>query len=309
MKVYRSLAEYEKSERTLATMGTFDGIHLGHKALLNRIRTEAEAVGGETLLITFDPHPRLVLFPENNPLRLLQTLEEKIETLSSYGLDKLLIIPFTKEFSRIPSHLFIKEILAEGVGMRKIIIGYDHRFGKNRTGGVEELQQFAPQYGYEVEEIPARTIDDINISSSKIRKALTEGDVTAAQRFLGYAYSFSGTVIHGEKQGRLLGYPTANLAPEDPLKLIPGDGIYFVRALVGGQWYYGMMSIGKKPTMGEFARGYEVNLFDFEGDIYGQVVRVEFLEWIRGEKKFDSLEALIAAIDGDKAFCMERIGV
>lgn len=307
MKVYRSLEEFEKGEHCVATIGTFDGLHLGHKAILQRIQTLAKEKEGESLLISFHPHPRLVIFPENNPLRLLHSLDEKIAMLEDMGLDKLLLIPFTKEFSRTSSRSFIKDILAHQVGISDIVIGYDHHFGKNRTGGIEELREYAQELKYEVEEISAQTIDDANISSTKIRNALLSGDIATARNYLGYDYGFSGIVVHGEKMGRKLGYPTANMSPLDPLKLIPVDGIYFVRTWVGNESFYGMMSIGVKPTVGEFARSYEVNIFDFGRDIYDQVIRVEFLEYIRGEKKFDSLRDLIDAIKEDEAFCRARM--
>jgi riboflavin kinase / FMN adenylyltransferase len=305
MKVYRSLEAYEQGAYSVATIGTFDGVHLGHRAILERLKSAAKEAGGESVLISFDPHPRLVLFPENNPLRLLHTLDEKIQLLAEIGIDKLLLIPFTKEFSRTPSKLFIQDILARQIGIRRMVIGYDHHFGKNRTGGIDELRSYADAWNYEVEEIPAQAIDDANISSTKIRLALQEHDIDTARKYLGYDYGFSGTVIHGEKQGRLLGYPTANIEPENPLKLIPADGIYFVRVLIGETSLFGMMSIGVKPTMGEFARTHEVYIFDFEGDLYGQSIRVEMLAYIRGEKKFDSLEALIAAIQDDERVCRQ----
>ena len=308
MKVYHSLDAYEKGYHSVATIGTFDGVHIGHKTILKRLQKAARATEGETVLISFHPHPRLVLFPENNPLRLLQTLDEKIEILDKFGLDKLLLVPFTREFSRLSSKIFIRDVLVRTVGIKKIVIGYDHRFGKNRDGGIEELREMGEQYGYDVEEIPAQAIDDANVSSTKIRKALSKGDLATARKYLGYAYGFDGKVIHGEKQGRILGYPTANLQPLDPLKLIHADGVYFVRVNVTDRAYYGMMSIGKKPTMGEFERGHEVYLFDFDQDIYDHVIRVEFLEYIRGEKKFKSIDELIAAMKEDEAFCRARMG-
>lgn len=307
MKVYYSLEEYEKAENTVATIGTFDGVHIGHRTILERLKTAAIDLSGESVLISFHPHPRLVLFPENNPLRLLQTMAEKIELLESIGINKLLLIPFTKEFSRTPSKIFIEDILVGIVGIKKIVIGYDHHFGKNRTGGIEELRKYARKHNYTVEEIPAQAIDNANVSSTKIRRALGEGDVEIANSFLGYTYPLVGTVIHGEKMGRKLGYPTANIQPGDPLKLCPVDGIYFVRVIVDDFRGYGMMSIGLKPTVGEFERTYEVNIFDFDRDIYGKKIRVEFLKYLRGEKKFDSLEELIQAIDQDKENCMKLI--
>lgn len=307
MKVYRSLEEYQQGKKTVATIGTFDGVHLGHKVILNRIKNAAREIGGESVLISFHPHPRLVLFPENNPLRLLQTLDEKITLLEEFGIDKLLLIPFSREFSRIPSKAFIKDILIHTVGIKKIIIGYDHRFGKNRTGGLEELEELAEEGRYDVEEIPAQTIDDANISSTKIRRALMEGDIETATQYLGYPYTFAGEVINGEKQGRKLGFPTANIDPEDDRKLIPCNGIYFVRVLLGEEVHFGLMNVGHKPTMGEFDRSQEVWIYNFDRDIYGRKLRVEILEYMREEKKFDSLEALISAMNQDKANGRELI--
>lgn len=306
MQVYRSLEAYQQGTNTIATIGTFDGLHIGHTTILKQLIQVARDKGGESVLISFYPHPRLVLFPENNPLRLLQSLEEKIAMLEAMGLDKLLLVPFTREFSRTSSRMFIEDILYKTVGIRHIIIGYDHHFGKNRTGGIEELRQYAAHYNYTVQEIPAQMIDEANVSSTKIRHALEAGDVETANKFLGYTYPLIGTVIHGEKQGRQLGYPTANIRPSEPWKLIPANGIYFVRVLIPA-WgrhqlrYFGLMNIGHKPTMGEFERGIEVYLYDFEGDLYDHEIRVECLAFIREEKKFDSLKALIRAMDGDKA--------
>ena len=281
-------------------LGPFDGLHIGHQVILSSIIAEAREIDGESVLISFHPHPRLVLFPENNPLRLLHTLDEKIAMLDQLGLDKLLLIPFTREFSRTPSRAFIKDILVKQIGISKIVIGYDHHFGKNRTGGIEELREFSEAGNYSVQEIPAQAIDDANISSTKIRRALQEGDVQAAATYLGYHYGFDGKVIHGEKMGRKLGYPTANLELTDRLKLIPAIGIYFVRVHVGNEKYFGMMSIGKKPTVGDFEQSQEVYIFDFDREIYGETIRVEFLEWLREEKKFESLDELIIVMNGDR---------
>ncbi len=307
MKVYRSVEAFEKGNNTIATIGTFDGVHIGHQTILNRIIQLAKRVEGESVLISFYPHPRLVLFPENNPLKLLHTLEERIATLEQLGLDKLLLIPFTKDFSRTPSKAFIRDVLVEGVGIHTIVIGYDHHFGKNRTGGIEELRSFSDQYKYEVEEIPAQSINEANISSTKIRRALESGEVDVANTYLGYNYGFSGIVVHGEKQGRQLGYPTANMEPDEATKLIPCDGVYLVRVFIGDQQYYGLMSVGKKPTMGEFERSQEVFIMDFSGDLYGQKIRVEFIRYLRGEKKFNGVQELIAAMDQDKANALEII--
>ncbi|MEL6673420.1 MAG: bifunctional riboflavin kinase/FAD synthetase [Bacteroidota bacterium] len=301
MKVFQSLDAYTAGPHPVATIGTFDGLHQGHKVILRRIIEEAKRLHGESVLISFHPHPRLVLFPENNPLRLLHSLEEKIQMLDEMGLDKLLLIPFTKEFSRTPSKAFIRDTLIGKIGIQKIVIGYDHRFGKNRTGGIEELQELAQELQFEVEEIPAQAIDDANISSTKIRKALAAGDVSTANTYLGYAYGFSGTVVHGAKQGRTLGYPTANLDPLEPHKLIPTDGVYLVRAMLGEEIHHGLMSIGSKPTMGGTQQFYEVFIFDFNRDIYDQVLRVEFLSFLRGQQKFKGLDELMTAMKRDEA--------
>lgn len=307
MEVFRSLASYTPKPRTVATMGTFDGVHLGHQFILKRIMEQAAAIQGHAVLISFFPHPRLILQPTNHGLRLLHTLEEKIGLLDQLGLDQLLLIPFTRDFSNLSSRAFIEQVLVRTVGAEHIIIGYDHRFGHDRSGDIQTLQACKQEFGFEVEEIPAQLIDDAKISSTKIRTALQTGEVEVANRLLGYRYVFTGTVIHGEKLGRTIGYPTANIQPADPLKLIPGNGVYFVRVQVEATWYYGMMNIGKKPTVGTFERGYEVYIFHFSADIYGASITTEFLAYIRPEQKFDSLEALIKAIDGDRDYCLARI--
>lgn len=307
MKVYFSLEEFEKGDNAVATIGTFDGVHQGHKKILNRLIESARSIQGESIVISLHPHPRIVLYPEDNPLRLLQTIEEKISTLRDLGIDKLLLIPFSKSFSRTTSEQFIEEILVRTVGIKKIIIGYDHQFGKNRTGGLKELQNGAGRFGYEVEEIPAQQIDDANVSSTKIRHALAAGQVEAAQKFLGYSYPLTGTVIEGEKLGRQLGYPTANIQPSDRWKQIPGEGVYLTEVWVKGLKHYGMLNIGKKPTVGEFPLGLEVNIFDFDQDIYGEEVTLRFLSFIRTDKKFDGVDALVAAIDQDKKDCLSLL--
>jgi len=307
MKVYRSLETYEKGEKPVATIGTFDGVHFGHQIILNNVIQSARSIGGESVVISFDPHPRLFLYPDDNPMRLLQTVEEKIERMDLLGIDKLLLIPFDKRFSRLTSHQFIEQILVETVGIQKIVIGYDHRFGKNRTGSIEELREYGGRHGYEVEEIPAQEINDAKVSSTKVRRALEEGDIATANEYLGYAYPVSGKVIEGEQLGRKLGYPTANVMPEDRYKLIPADGVYLASIEVRGTIYHGMLNVGKKPTVGTFPRGIEINIFDFSEDIYGETVTIRFLDWIRPDRKFDSLEALVAAIDQDKLDCLERL--
>lgn len=303
MKVYHSLSEYQRGSHPVATIGTFDGVHIGHQTILRRIVASAREREGEAVLLSFHPHPRLVLFPENNPLRLLQTQEEKIASLAALGIDKVLFIPFTKEFSRTPSKSFIWDILSGIVGIEHIIIGYDHHFGKNRTGGIEELTAFSAALNYSVEEIPAQAIDDASVSSTKIRLALERGDVQTAKSYLGYAYTFAGTVVQGAQLGRTLGFPTANIALDDTLKLIPADGVYVVSVdMPNGSTAWGLLSIGTRPTVGnDLARTQEVWLFDFEGDLYGKPLRVHLQHFLRPDMKFDSLETLVAAMNADKA--------
>ncbi len=338
MKVYRSLSEYkadrqgqDRSSRSLsklwldpyntfqvkpenithgsavATIGTFDGVHYGHRKILQAVIDSARETGGESVVISFHPHPRLFLHPEDNPLRLLHTIEEKIERLEAMGIDKLLLVPFDKEFSRLTSQKFIEEILVGTVGIKKIIIGYDHRFGKNRTGSIDDLRTAEEHYGFIVQEIPAQAVDNAKVSSTKIRKALLEGDIAQANKYLGYQYPVSGTVIRGEKIGRTIGYPTANVRPFEKWKLIPGDGVYLVSLELNGEIFPGMCNIGSKPTAGDFPRGIEINLFDFDRDIYDCEVTIRFIEWIRAEMKFNSLAELVAAIDRDKARCLELL--
>jgi riboflavin kinase/FMN adenylyltransferase len=290
------------------TIGTFDGVHLGHRQILDRVIAEARSQQGEAVLLTFHPHPRLVLFPEDNPLRLLHSLEEKIALLEKAGLDKLLVIPFTREFSRLTSDQFMRDILVKVVGMKKIVIGYDHHFGKNREGGLDDLRRGGAILDFAVEEIPAHAIDNANVSSTKIRHALHDGDIETATSYLGYPYPITAKVIRGQQLGRQLGWPTANLQPSDPLKLIPGEGVYLVRGTWDGVVRHGMLNIGRKPTVGsEFPLGIEVNFFDFDGDLYDHTVTVEFLAFIRPDKKFNSLDELKAAIAGDKEACLKLL--
>ncbi|MEO0898687.1 MAG: bifunctional riboflavin kinase/FAD synthetase [Bacteroidota bacterium] len=307
MKVYRSLQSYEKGEKTVVTIGTFDGVHIGHTYILNHIIDKAKEIGGESLLISFHPHPRMILKPHDKSLRLLHTLDEKISLLESLGLDKLLLIPFSRDFSLLSSDQYIQRVLIDTVQPNEIVIGYDHRFGHDRKGGIEELKKYASNHDFKVEEIPAQAIDNAKVSSTKIREALTLGMVETANKYLGYQYSFGGTVIHGQKLGRTIGYPTANIQPDNEYKLIPANGIYLVKVEVRDQQHYGLMNIGNKPTVGTFTRGYEVYILDFDEDIYGAYLRTEFIEYLRPEKKFDSLESLIAAMDKDKAYGIQRV--
>lgn len=301
MKVFFHLRDYEKGPHPIATIGTFDGVHLGHRRILETMTQHAHSLGGESVMISFHPHPRLVLFPEANPLRLLQTLDERIASLEALGIDKLMLIPFTREFSRLTSAAFVKEVLVDTIGIKRLVIGYDHHFGKNRTGNVDELRAMGPGLGFEVDEIPALQVDDVKVSSTKIRTAIQEHTFKAAAEYLGYPYSFSGEVIHGEKLGRTLGFPTANLQLPDPLKLIPGDGVYLVAVQWEDRQANGLLSIGTRPTVGGLTQAIEVYLFDFQGDLYGKTLRVTPLHAIRGQQKFSGKDELVAAMHRDEA--------
>lgn len=302
MKVYRSLQDFVKGTSPVATIGTFDGVHLGHQVILNSLIRSAKERNGESVVISFHPHPRLVLFPEDNPLRLLQTIDEKIARLDELGIDKLLLIPFTREFSRMSSTDFIQNVLVDTVGISKLIVGYDHHFGRNRTGGLEELKSGAETNHFELEEIPAQQVDDANVSSTKIRQALGTGDVKQAARYLGYAYPLSGIVLQGDGIGKKLGFPTANIQPQDNLKLTPADGVYLTSVLVDEETKErpALCSIGTRPTIDGRKQVTEVFLMDYSGDLYGKTLRVSFVEYIRGQEKFPDLESLIAQMKKDE---------
>ena len=309
MKIYRDINLLKNIKNPVVTTGTFDGVHLGHLQIINRLKEVAERTGGETVLLTFSPHPRLVLFPDDRSLRLLNTEEEKIDLLEKAGIEHLIIYPFTKEFSELSSSDFIKNILVDKIGTKKLVIGYDHHFGKNREGSFENLKKFGPKYGFEVQEIPAKDIDDVNVSSSKIRTGLQQGDIETANKYLGYQYSVTGKVVRGKQLGKELGYPTANIEVSDAYKLIPKTGIYAVRIKYKNDNLSGMMSIGFNPTVGGEKQTIEVNIFDFNKDIYGEELTVSFVKRLREEEKFESLEALKLQMKNDEIKSLEILGI
>lgn len=292
MRIYRNISEAKNIVRSIVTTGTFDGVHLGHLQVINHLKEAAQKNQGETVILTFNPHPRLILNPDDKSLRLLNTIEEKTGLLEKAGIQHLIIHPFSREFSLLSSTDFVKNILVGQIHTHKLVIGYDHHFGKNREGSFEHLQQNAHIYGFEVEEIPAKDIDNVGISSTRIRKAIELGDLQTANKYLGYEYFISGTVVKGRQLGRSLGYPTANIEVYDRNKLIPADGIYAVKVIIEQKEYSGMMSIGLNPTVDGKNRTVEVNIFDFDKDIYGEHIRVSFFEKLRNEVKFGSLEEL-----------------
>jgi riboflavin kinase / FMN adenylyltransferase len=308
MKVYQSISAFKTVKNSVVTTGTFDGVHEGHQIIINRLKQIASEIDGETVLLTFNPHPRMVLFPENKDLKLLNTLDEKIEKLEKAGIDHLIIHPFNKEFSQLSSLDFVRNILVNQFSTKKLVIGYNHRFGKNREGSFKHLKEFGYTYGFEVEEIPAQEVDNVNVSSTKIREALTQGNIKLANNFLGYAYNLVGTVVHGEKIGRTLGFPTANIVVDDKLKLIPAVGVYFVEVDFMEKKYKGMLNIGNKPTLNRHLdRSLELHILEFENEIYDQKISVSFIDKIREEVKFDSLEELKKQLEVDKKFVYEYV--
>jgi riboflavin kinase/FMN adenylyltransferase len=300
MKIYHGLDDFTRLSYAVVTSGTFDGVHVGHQKILKRLTELAQKNNGETVVITFWPHPRLVLHPEDESLKLLNTFEEKTELLKAQGIQHLVRIPFTKEFSHLTSEEFIVKILVNTIGTKKLVIGYDHRFGKNREGSFEQLKLNAPRYGFEVEEIPRQDIDHIGVSSTKIRQSLECGDLDTATHLLGMYYSLTGRVVKGDKLGRLLGFPTANIEVDTKYKLIPCDGIYAVTVKHEHQSYGGMLYIGNRPTINGTKRNIEVNIFDFDKDIYGESITIYFHKLIRGDIKFTDLEELKLQLYKDK---------
>jgi riboflavin kinase / FMN adenylyltransferase len=300
MQVHRNIDALPLMQNAVVTIGTFDGVHAGHKQIIHQLREEAKQVGGQSVLITFHPHPRKVL--AGKPIQLINTLDEKIELLAGQGLDHLVIVPFTKEFSNLSADEYVHDFLIGKFHPHTVIIGYDHRFGHDRKGDYLLLEKYAAHSDFQLKEIPAYVIDSLTVSSTRIRDAIRSGNIQTAHELLGYDFFFEGKVIEGNKIGRTLGYPTANLALDEDEKLIPGDGIYatYARASVAEGMLKGMMSIGIRPTIGDNKRMIEVNLFDFDKDIYGQTLRVYVKAYMRPEVKFEGLEALTSQLHKDK---------
>lgn len=300
MKTYTDLSQFSPNKQTVLTIGTFDGVHIGHQELLRKLQETAKQLDAETVILTFFPHPRMIIHPEDQGIKLINTIKEKAELLEEIGIDHLIITPFTRDFSNLSAEEYIEEILVNRIGMKKIFIGYDHRFGKNRAGSVIDLNRLSQQFGYEVEVIPEQDLHQAAVSSTRIRQALLQGDVAHAAEFLGHSFSLEGRVIRGDQIGRTLGYPTANLAIDEPYKLIPKDGIYAAYAWVAGKKYQGMAYIGHRPTVNGMSRNIEVNIFEFDEEIYGQTIRIDFDGFIRNDQKFGSLEELTTQLGKDK---------
>jgi riboflavin kinase/FMN adenylyltransferase len=300
MKIYHNIDEFTPLENAVVTIGTFDGVHLGHRKIISRITELADECGGESVILTFFPHPRMILHPEDESLKLINTIHEKAELLEELGVDHLIITPFSRDFSNQEPEAYIRDVLVNRIGTKKIVIGYDHRFGKDRQGGFDTLLKLSTVYNYDVIEIPEQDINDVAVSSTRIRNALLSGDIELANTFLGYPFFITGKVGRGDKIGRTIGYPTANIVIEESYKLIPSDGIFSAIVNISGTNYKGMAYIGTRPTINGITRNIEVNIFDFDTEIYGQEVSMQFLHFVRGDIKFEGLEQLIAQLAKDK---------
>lgn len=299
MRVIRSLSSDTIFNQPILTLGTYDGVHIGHQAILEKLVKRAKAAGKESVLFTFHPHPRMVLNPESHGVKLIDTIEEKLVKLEALGLDTVILFPFTKEFSLLSAEEFVKQILVDTIHISEIHIGYDHHFGKNREGSFTELVDLGKQFGFEVHETSAITVGETAISSTKIRNALLEGNTTLASAFLGKPYSITGEVIHGNKLGRTIGFPTANIQLDQD-KILPNLGVYAVKVFIKEQLFQGVLNIGKKPTVKQTETiSAEVFIFDFDQDIYGETIKVDFYTYLRGEQRFDSVNSLKLQLSKD----------
>ncbi|MFT3884057.1 MAG: riboflavin biosynthesis protein RibF [Flavobacteriales bacterium] len=303
MQVHTDIAQFPRIERPVITTGTFDGVHKGHQVILERLKELARRERGETVLFTFYPHPRMVLYPNDNELKLLNTRKEKEALLEQAGIDHLLIVPFSRTFSRMHAVDYVRDVLVDALGVHAMVVGYDHRFGRNREGDLALLEKLGEAYDFRVEEIPAQEIDHVKVSSTKVREALLRGNVDLASDLLGYAYPISGLVVKGDQLGRKLGYPTANIAIGDPFKLVPADGVYAITAELREGRFQGMMNIGVRPTIdtatGE--RSVEAHLFGLDREVYGEPITVHVHHRMRDEIRFPDLDALVQAMHRDKA--------
>ncbi len=303
LKVIENYKNFEESKKSIVTIGTFDGVHLGHQKIIEQLVSTAKKESCNSVLLTFFPHPRMVI-QKDNSIQLIHSIQERIEVLEKTGLDYLIIHPFDADFSRLSAFDFVRDVLVNHLNTAELVVGYDHRFGKNREGNFEQLEEYSHMYDFRVNEIPALDVNDISVSSTKIRKALYEGDVKKANRYLGHAFVISGTVVRGERLGNTIGFPTANLEVAESYKLIPKKGAYLVRALLSGTWVYGMMNIGVRPTVKGDSQTIETYFFNFDGDLYGETLQLQLLDFLREEQKFDSVDSLKAQLSKDRSKSM-----
>ncbi|HQW22345.1 MAG TPA: bifunctional riboflavin kinase/FAD synthetase [Bacteroidia bacterium] len=307
VNVYNSIDNFPGSANAVVTIGTFDGVHIGHQQIIRNLRKLAAETHGETVLLTFFPHPRMVLQPDDNDLKLITTMVEREELLRSFGIDHLIIQPFDKEFSRISATEFVRDQLMQKIGMKTLVIGYDHHFGRNREGSYKDLEEMAPVYGFRLEEINEQVINHIAVSSTKVRKALLEGDIDSANQLLGHRFSFRGKVVMGDKIGRTLGFPTANIEIPEAYKLVPAEGIYAVQIRIGQQLKKGMLYIGTRPVVNGKSLRIEVNIFEFDQEIYNQEIQVMFVSRIRGDLPFTDINALKEKMKEDKVIATKLL--
>ena len=306
LETFQSLLDYKSSQNSIVTLGTFDGVHIGHKKIIEKLIQNSSNCECESLVLTFFPHPRMIL-QDSQEIKLLNTIEERIQLLEASGLDNLVIHPFDQEFSRLTAEEFVSTVLVDQFNVKKIIIGYDHRFGRNRTADIHDLIEFGKKYEFEVEQISAQEIDEVSVSSTKIRKALMEGNVALANEYLGYAYLLTGTIVKGKGIGRTINFPTANLKIEESYKLIPKNGVYIIQSTLNNRLVFGMMNIGYNPTVNGEGQSIEIHFFDFKENLYAKKIQIQVLKRIRDEEKFDSLEQLTDQLEKDKSTALNYI--
>lgn len=306
MDIAKNIELYKSNEPSVVTIGTFDGVHIGHQKIIKRLVTTGKSNGLKSIVLTFFPHPRMVLQKDSN-IKLINTIEERYTILKTIGLDCLLVKKFTKEFSRLPADDFVKHIFVEKLNAKKVIIGYDHRFGRNRNADINNLKAFGQTYGFDVEEISAQDINDVSVSSTKIRNALAQGNIADANAYLGYHFMLTGVVIKGKGLGKKIHYPTANIHIEEAYKIIPKQGVYIVKSYIGKTIFYGIMNIGTNPTVNGNKQSIEVHFFNFNKTIYGSKIQIAILERIRNEEKFESIKALQKQLDSDKKEALNYI--
>ncbi len=305
MRVYRDIAEFEKLSNAVVTQGTFDGVHAGHKKILSHLKHRAEELKGESVVLTFFPHPRMVLFPDDDSVRLINTLEENIEQFENAGVQHLIILEFTAAIAKLSAVHFVRDILVNAIGTKHLIVGYDHRFGRNREGSLSDLQEFGHVYDFSIEKISEVDVNEITVSSTKIRNAILAGDLFTASSYLQRNFTLHGIVADGNKLGRTIGFPTANVLVQEKYKIVPADGVYAVYVYLGEKKFPGMLNIGNRPTVNGINRVVEVNIFNFDAQIYKENLIVEFVARIRDEQKFSDIEALKNQLVKDKQIAID----